>query len=233
MQTRQGLTMLFKLATTYSLNGEILTAPDSISADGASGPDVSVLGGVSNQQVACSVLLAKLQLIFIVASQPVTLKVNGTNAVQSVTISGGVTGGTFTLTYGAQTTAPIAWNASAATVQAALAALSSIGTGNVAVTGSAGGPWSVTFMGTLGVSVISAITYSTASLTGGTPAIAVATTTTGVVPAQTISMPAGIPIPWRVGGYFACPFSVDVVNFYLSNAGSVAATVNFRFGQNA
>jgi hypothetical protein len=225
--------MLFKLATTYSLNGEILTAPDSISADGASGPDVSVLGGVSNQQVACSVLLAKLQLIFLVSSQPVTLKLNGTNAVQTQTIGGGVTGGTFPLTFGGQTVTGIPWNASAAAVQAAFTGLSSVGAGNATVSGPAGGPYLFTFGGTLGVAPQSLITTSTASLTGGTPTNTIASTTTGVVPSQTISMPAGIAMPWRVGGYFACPFSVDVVNFYLSNAGSVAATVNFRFGQNA
>lgn len=43
------------------------------------------------------------------------------------------TGGTFTLTYGTETAA-LAWNASAAAVQAALEALASVGTGNVSVT---------------------------------------------------------------------------------------------------
>jgi RHS repeat-associated protein len=43
-------------------------------------------------------------------------------------------GGTFTLTYAGQTTAAIAWNASAATVLAALEALPNIGFGDVAVT---------------------------------------------------------------------------------------------------
>lgn len=45
------------------------------------------------------------------------------------------TGGTFTLTFRSQTTSAIAYNASPATVQAALEALSSIGTGNVICTG--------------------------------------------------------------------------------------------------
>src|SRR5262249_41925037 len=50
--------------------------------------------------------------------------------VQTVTLTGNPTGGTFTLTFSGQTTAAIAYNASAATVQSALQALSSIGSGN-------------------------------------------------------------------------------------------------------
>jgi hypothetical protein len=61
------------------------------------------------------------------------------------------TSGNFTLTYGGQTTANIAYNASSASVQSALAALSSIPSGDVAVSGSAGGPYTVTFSGILQV----------------------------------------------------------------------------------
>ncbi|MGZ9830254.1 hypothetical protein ACXYTP_25400, partial [Tsukamurella ocularis] len=46
------------------------------------------------------------------------------------------TSGTYKLGYGGQLTAPIAYNADAATIQAALEALSTIGAGNVTVTGS-------------------------------------------------------------------------------------------------
>lgn len=57
--------------------------------------------------------------------------------------------GNFTLTYKSQTTANIAFNATAATVQSALAALTSIPAGAVAVSGSTGGPYTVTFSGAL------------------------------------------------------------------------------------
>lgn len=50
--------------------------------------------------------------------------------------------GTFTLGYAGQLTEPIAYNANAATVQAALEALSTIGSGNVTVTGDPG-RWTV------------------------------------------------------------------------------------------
>lgn len=100
--------------------------------------------------------------------------------VQTATVTGGPTGGTFTLTYDGQTTAPIAYNADAAAVEAALVALSNISPGDVTVTGNAGGPYTVTFGGSkYGVNV-SQITASGAGLTGGTtPSVTTATTTQG------------------------------------------------------
>lgn len=102
-----------------------------------------------------------------------------TNEVQTVTVTGSPTGGTFTLTWSGQTTAAIAYNATAAAVQTALEALSNIAPGDVAVTGNAGGPYTLTWGGTqLGENV--AAPTATASLTGGTtPGVTIATTTAG------------------------------------------------------
>jgi hypothetical protein len=101
------------------------------------------------------------------------------NEVQTLTITGTPTGGTWTATFGGQTTDPIAYNATAAVVQAALAKLSTIKAGNVLVTGSAGGPYTVTFVGALGATNVGAITTADA-LTGGTsPEVTVAQTTAG------------------------------------------------------
>jgi RHS repeat-associated protein len=77
------------------------------------------------------------------------------DAVQTVSLTGNPTSGTFTLTFTSpnqttQTTAPIAYNASASTVQSALQALSNIGTNNALVRGPNGGPWVVRFAGSLG-----------------------------------------------------------------------------------
>lgn len=106
----------------------------------------------------------------------------GAREKQTVTISGSPTGGTFTLTFNGQTTSAIAYNASAATVEAALEALSTIGQGNVQVTGNAGGPWTVEFVGQLANQNVAAMTADGASLTGGTsPAVAIATSQAGVV----------------------------------------------------
>lgn len=102
------------------------------------------------------------------------------NEVQTVTITGTPTGGTFTLTLDGDTTTAIAFNASAADVRAALEALDSVGVGNVKVTGSAGGPYSVTFRNDLAGQNVPTMT-KTASLTGGTsPDVAITTPTAGV-----------------------------------------------------
>lgn len=102
--------------------------------------------------------------------------------VQAVTITGTPTGGTFTLTLAGETTAGIAYNATAAAVQAALEALPSLAAGDVTVTGGPGPatPYVVTFGGNLAGSNVAQMTTSGAGLTGGTtPASAVATTTAG------------------------------------------------------
>lgn len=57
--------------------------------------------------------------------------------------------GTWTFTYSGQTTSAIAYNASAADVQTAIAALATVGAGNVAVTGSASGGYMVKFVNTM------------------------------------------------------------------------------------
>jgi hypothetical protein len=80
----------------------------------------------------------------------------------------GAFSGTFTLTFSGQTTSAIAWNASAATVQSALEALSNIGTGDVAVvqTQSQGSTkeWQITFQNALGGINVGQITIDTTNL---------------------------------------------------------------------
>jgi hypothetical protein len=129
----------------------------------------------------------------------------GTNEVQTVTVTGAPTGGTFTLTYSGQTTGPIAYNATAAAVQTALTGLSNVGTGNVAVTGASGGPYTVTFQGTLADTDVAQMT-ATASLTGGTtPGVTVATQTAGVArtPNVAASGSAGGPYTLTFSGQLA------------------------------
>lgn len=92
----------------------------------------------------------------------------GTNEVQTATKSGTISGGTFTLTYEGQTTSSLAYNASTATVKAALEALSTIGSGNIDVGGTTLnlGNMTFTFKGTLAASDVSLIVLNS-SLTGG------------------------------------------------------------------
>lgn len=103
----------------------------------------------------------------------------GTNEVQTVTISGSPTGGTFVLVFGDDATTDLAFNATAAAVQAALRALPGIGSTGVTVTGSAGGPYTVTFAGTLADENVAQL-HATGNFTGGTsPAVTVTTATPG------------------------------------------------------
>jgi hypothetical protein len=112
---------------------------------------------------------------------------------QLATITGGPTGGTVTLTLNGETTAGIAYNATAAAVQTALEALPSIAPGDVTVTGSAGGPWTITFGGNYAGQNVATMTASGAGLTGGTsPAIAITTPTPGGGTATTgLDVPRG------------------------------------------
>lgn len=106
----------------------------------------------------------------------------GTNAVQTVTITGTPTGGSITLTYEGRTTAAIAFDAAASAVQAALIALDVFASGDVV---GSGGPFPdsavvLTFGGNYAKVPVSVIT-ATSALTGGTsPAVSVAQTTPGV-----------------------------------------------------
>jgi RHS repeat-associated protein len=105
--------------------------------------------------------------------------------VQQVALTGSPTGGTFTLTYynaqmTAQTTSAIAYNATASTVQSALQNLSFIGSGNVLVSGPAGGPWQVRFAGTMAGTPELDMTGNGSGLTGGiSPSVSVGTTSQG------------------------------------------------------
>lgn len=110
-------------------------------------------------------------------TEGVSLGVLGTNEVQTVGV-GAASAGTFTLSFGGQVTSGIAYNATAAAVQTALEALSTIGAGNVTVTGTAP-TWVVTFVGTLGGQNVALLVINGTGLTGGTPTV---TETTPGVP---------------------------------------------------
>ncbi len=99
--------------------------------------------------------------------------------VQTITISGTPTGGTFQLEFMGYKTGNLAYNALGTAVQSALELLSTIGTGGVTVSGSAGGPYSVTFADQLGGTNVPKIIATHAFTGGTTPGISVAVTTEG------------------------------------------------------
>lgn len=102
------------------------------------------------------------------------------NEIQTATLTGIPTGGTFKLAFGEQATAAIAFDATAATVELAIEALTNVGSGNCTVTGSAGGPWTFTFGGDLASINVPTMTLYDNSLTGGTtPSVTIAVTQEG------------------------------------------------------
>lgn len=144
------------------------------------------------------------------AGKPFAVSVSigsGNNEVQVVTLGGtAATGGTFTLTFNSETTTTIAYNASAATVQSALEGLASYSSGDFAVTGSNGGPWTVTFTGTLAGTNVSLMTIDVTSLTGAVNEV------------QTISSPSN-----PTGGTFTLKFGSQTTAPIAYNAS--AATI--------
>lgn len=98
---------------------------------------------------------------------------------EKVTITIDATGGTFTITFGAQTTGALAYNASADTVEAALEGLSSIGNGNIQVS-LAGSVYTLEFVEDLRYTDVGAVTTNAASLTGGGTSATVAVLQAGV-----------------------------------------------------
>lgn len=102
---------------------------------------------------------------------------DSTDEVQTLTEGGsGLT--SYTITLDGQTTASIDDDATAAQVQAALELLSTVGAGNVLVTGGplASGAFTVTFRGDLANTDVAAMTTTP---TGGTGTVVVATSTAG------------------------------------------------------
>lgn len=114
---------------------------------------------------------------------------DGTDEVQTITIGGTPTGGTFTLTFDGHTTAPIAWSSTNATlianIDAALGALPNIGSASNVTTAdstlSSGiGDLTVTFVAALGKLAVPTMTANASGLTGTAPTVSVAETTPGV-----------------------------------------------------
>jgi hypothetical protein len=113
----------------------------------------------------------------------VTTGLTSANCQQTVTILGSPGSGSFTLTLAignnVQTTSAIGFNPTAAQVLAALVALPNVGTGNVTVTGNVGGPFTVTFVGSLGAQVIPVMTTVSALTGGSNPSVEASISTAG------------------------------------------------------
>ncbi len=117
--------------------------------------------------------------------------VAGTDGVQTITTTGTPTGGTLTLTYNGFTTTPIAYNATAAAVQAALNALP----GGSLITAT-GGPLPTGVVVTFPKLINQSLLVGAGQFTGGaSPAVVVTNTTPGTQTTNPAS--ATIPIPYK------------------------------------
>lgn len=130
----------------------------------------------------------------------------GANEKQVITMGGSPSGGTFTLDFDGQETDPIAYNASAATIKTELEALSNIEVDDITVTGDAGGPWEIEFIGNLAGTDVELIKADSTSLVGGTNEV------------QTISM-----INAPTGGTFRLSFNGEWTGdiAYNASAGTI------------
>lgn len=103
------------------------------------------------------------------------------NEIQTITIVGSPTSAEFRIGFGTDVTSQTFTDEStAAEIQSGIASLGSVGIGNVLVSGSAGGPYAVTFTGAYAGINVPALTIVDAEFVGGTtPAINVVQTTPG------------------------------------------------------
>lgn len=155
----------------------------------------------------------------------------GVNEVQSL-VATSASSGTFTLSFRGQTTSTIAFNASAATVVAALEALSTIGAGGVTATGGAlpGTPVVLTFAGALAGMDQPAITADNTLLVGGTAVIT--TTTPGYFGGRFVTI--DVPGPWsavNLGGSDAMTRTYNLNLSYVYDS-VLAAGIRYRLQNN-
>lgn len=100
------------------------------------------------------------------------------NEIQLVEVKNAA-GGQFRLQFSGATTTNLNYNASASSVQAALRSLATIGGSNINVTGSYGGPWTVTFVGALANQNVNQLIAQNVSLVGSQPSASTALVTQG------------------------------------------------------
>ena len=131
-----------------------------------------------------------------------TVTAVNSNEVQTVTVTD-ATDGTFTLAVGTEVTTDLDHDAAGSAVQAALVALSTVGAGNVQVTGD--GPYVVEFKGTLAATHVADMVADGTNLVGAGHAVTVLETHEGATTWQLTFTPSFLTAD--------LPSNDDVVNF--------------------
>ena len=186
-----------------------LSNPTDVAVDSSGGPSngdvyVNDPGNLSVEKFDSSGELLSIWGAGVVATGPDKVPLN---EQQAVTLGASVTGGTFTLGFESESTASIPHNATANEVKAALEALSSIGSGAVAVTGPTGGPWTVEFTGPLADTNVAELTVDSAELSGGSQTAEITTTIEGAAATneqQAVTLGASV-----TGGTFTLGFESE------------------------
>ncbi len=220
-------TVLGKVGTSAILwrkvNPATATACASPVAAGVSANDILIVSGLNQPQYNGSVA--------VISVTPGTAQTLWSQKTITLT---GATGG-FTLSFGGATTPVLSPTATAAQVEAALGALSTIGAANVSVSGAAGGPYTVLFMGTFTNTTVGSLTSSAnGGLTAGVATAAVGCGTASLVTRDTIAFTgtvAGDSFRVSVGGQNtaflpvgATAAQVDTAIVHLSTVGVGNAT---------
>ncbi len=144
---------------------------------------VSAEGGATSESLAAVVSTSFIQTQ---EAQNSKIKVDGYPSgtaaeLQTLTPDAAPTGGHYHLSYGGQTTGEIAYNANAATIQAALEALSTVTAGDITVGGGANGlaDGNLTFTFLTAAGDVGMIAIDGSALTGPTTSLAISETTKG------------------------------------------------------
>ena len=197
-----------------TLNGyDVETGNEEINATYSFSANTTTVNG----GITLALTAANLQAVYLLSNRGGTLTTNGGPSadVQTISITGTPTGGSFPVAFnGAITSIP--YNANAAQCQTLLAALSTVGSGNITCNGAGALPGNAivcTFAGSKNSGQQVLMTTYSGSLTGGTtPTVTIAHTTPGL-PTNTIPLVAGCPFFWGTStGWGANPFSSNVSN---------------------
>lgn len=197
--------------------------------------DPVVNDGVTDQALALAIDPSKLKLIFLYCNSDLTVKTNspGISCVQTLSETGTITAGTFSVT-GTRpdtnvttTVSGIAYNVTLATFQSTVLDVI-FGAGN---TLAAGGPFPgsaivVTFQGAAADYPVALLTFNNAGLTGGT--LGAVMTTTGVRWGNRWDFLAGEPLLWWDTALWDNPVAVTIANLYMSNASGQQANFQIR-----
>jgi hypothetical protein len=123
----------------------------------------------------------------------------GTAGVETVSITGTPTGGTFTLSYNGAVTAPLPYSATAAAVQTALQGLAGVGAGKVTVSGGPGP--GTAWVATFDPSIAQYVLVGNGAALTPSGAVTVVNTTPGVQTSNPAT--AIIPVSFLDAGYIA------------------------------